>query len=75
MPEDDFLIPRRSRVSTPEGAANPRPTNGAQGNHIDPKVLEERRRRKEALAPHPKTVDAENELGCDYFLVRLLFVF
>ena len=27
--------------------------------HIDPKVLEERRRRKEALTPHPKTVDRD----------------
>jgi hypothetical protein len=71
MPEDDFLIPRRSRVSTPEGAANPRPTNGAQGNHIDPKVLEERRRRKEALAPHPKTVDAEKDEPWHYLDRRI----
>jgi hypothetical protein len=56
MPEDDVLIPRRAPSSAPEAGTNLEP-EAAQGVHIDPKVLEERRRRKEALTPHPKTVN------------------
>ena len=71
MPEDDFMIPRRSRSSAPEAETNPRPNDVAQGMHIDPKVLEERRRRKEALAPHPKTVNAEKDEPWHYLDRRI----
>lgn len=61
MTEDDFLIPRRSGSSAPEAGTNPRPDEAAQGVRIDPKVLEERRRRKQALAPQPKTIDSDKD--------------
>jgi len=61
MPEDDFLIPRRSRSPEPEVGAHPKPTDAARGPRIDPKVLEERRRRKETLAPQPKTIDSSKD--------------
>jgi hypothetical protein len=61
MADDDFLIPRRSRSSASDSKTGPRPEEATQGMRIDPKVLEERRRRKEAAGPHPKTVDAETD--------------
>lgn len=56
MPEDDFLIPRRSYSSAPEAETSLGP-EAVQGVRIDQSVLEERRRRKRALAQHPKTID------------------
>ena len=56
MPEDDFLIPRRSDSSAPEAETSLGP-EAVQGVRIDQSVLEERRRRKRALAQHPKTID------------------
>jgi hypothetical protein len=61
MPEDDFLIPRRGRSSAPEAETDPGPNATARGVSIDPKILEERRRRKETLAPQIKTVDSEKD--------------
>jgi hypothetical protein len=53
--DDDFLIPRRSRFSrakaSPEGQLG-EPTSG----RTDPKIVEERRKRKESTAPQPKGV-------------------
>src|SRR5262245_43839954 len=60
MPEDDFLMPRRSPSSVPESGIYVEPES-AHGVHIDPRVLEERRRRKERLTSQPKTVDAETD--------------
>ena len=45
MPEDDFLIPRRSYSSAPEAETSLWP-EAVQGVRIDQSVLEERRRRK-----------------------------
>lgn len=59
MTDDDFLIPRGSRSGAPESGGSPSPEEAAQGMRVDPKILEERRRRKEALCAQPKTVDAE----------------
>jgi hypothetical protein len=57
MPEDDFLIPRGSHSPAPEA----QPCEPVRGLRIDPKILEERRLRKERLLPHPKTVDGEKD--------------
>jgi len=56
MSDYDFLIPRRNRMSEPEADADSAPGEEAQGIQIDPRVLEERRRRKEALMSQPKTI-------------------
>src|SRR6476659_2956708 len=60
MPEDDFLIPRSSNSSMPDAGTSPG-DEAAKNLRIDPKVLEERRRRKEALAPQPKTLNSEKD--------------
>jgi hypothetical protein len=70
MPEDDFLIPRRSRSSAPEAETDPGPNATAPSVQVDPKILEERRRRKEALAPQPKTAD-NDEVSCSYLDRRI----
>ena len=54
MSDYDFLIPRRLYSSTPEEESNLGP-EAVEGVHIDQRVLEERRRRKKALAQHPKS--------------------
>jgi hypothetical protein len=60
MPEDDLLIPRSSNSLMPD--AGTRPADEAAKNlRIDPKVLEERRRRKEALAHQPKTLNSDKD--------------
>ena len=60
MPEDDFLIPRSSNSSIPDAGTNPG-DEAAKGTRVDSKVLEERRRRKEALVPQPKTLNSEKD--------------
>jgi hypothetical protein len=60
MAGDDFLIPRGSRcLGAPGSVGSPRPEEAAQGINLDPKIVEERRRRKEALGTHPKTLQGE----------------
>jgi hypothetical protein len=58
--DDDFLIPRRSRLSrakaSPEAQLD-QPTSG----RADPKIVEERRKRKEKLAPQPKSVHSNKD--------------
>jgi hypothetical protein len=60
MPEDDFLIPRLSYSGAAEAETNPPLNEAAQGVQIDPRTLEERLRRKRALAPQPRTVDNDD---------------
>jgi hypothetical protein len=62
MPQDDFFIPRRSYLGAEAETDHP-PSEVAQGVRIDPLILEERLRRKRALAPQPKTVDND---GCPW---------
>ena len=59
MPDFDFLIPRRSYSSAPE--AEIMAPAAVQGVRIDPTVIEERQRRKRALAQHPKTALHDEE--------------
>ena len=57
MPEDDFLIPRRSHTPTTQAE----PCEPSQRMRIDLKVLDERRLRKKKLPRHPKSADDEEE--------------
>jgi hypothetical protein len=59
--DDDFMIPRRSDLSGPEAGTGSHPSEPTHGKRIDPRILEERRRRKERLAPHPETIDNKKD--------------
>ena len=60
MSEDDFIIPRNSSSATAVGGTN-RPHETPERVHVDRKVLEERQRRKEAIAPQPKAINADKD--------------
>jgi hypothetical protein len=56
MSDDDFLIPRHYPMSETEADTSSLPEQQAQGLRIDPRVSEERCRRKKSLMSQPKTI-------------------